>query len=242
MSYICPVCGKHYASKADYYACMSEDYKKCADEAKEETNIDLKLHLYEQDILAAANKLKEQIARYNAYAREHDKPAYTGRIEITASTRKIAHSFYPSISKDPIKVNTIPDEPVKIKRECSCEKCSCGKKEEQKAKPSNEKKSMTMNEACDLIEKVDINELLDNLDDPNYWEESGLLNACNALTGFNVTKEDVERNINKALNNPLIQFQADMLRKCSESESKPKSKKSETNLEELLNEVIGKEK
>jgi hypothetical protein len=238
MSYICPVCGKHYASKADYYACMSEDYKKCADEAKEETNIDLKLHLYEQDILAAANKLKEQIARYNAYAREHDKPAYTGRIEITASTRKIAHSFYPSISKDPIKVNTIPDEPVKIKRECSCEKCSCGKKEEQKAKPSNEKKSMTMNEAYDLIEKIDINEFLDNVDDPNYWAKSGLLNACNTLTGFNVTKEDVERNINKALNNPLIQFQADMLRKCFES----KFKKSETNLEELLNEVIGKEK
>ncbi len=240
MSYICPVCGKHYASKADLYACMSEDYKKCADEAKEETNIDLKLHLYEQDILAAANKLKEQIARYNAYAREHDKPAYTGRIEITASTRKIAHSFYPSISKDPIKVNTIPDEPVKVKRECSCEKCSCGKKEDQKTKPNNEKKSMTMNEACDFIEKIDINELLDNLDDPNYWDESGLLNACNALTGFNITKEDVEKNIDKALNNPLIQLQADMLGKCSKSKSK--SKKSETNLEELLNEALRKEK
>lgn len=99
---------------------------------------------------------------------------------------------------------------------------------------------MTMNEACDLIEKVDINELLDNLDDPNYWDESGLLNACNALTGFNITKEDVEKNIDKALNNPLIQLQADMLRKCSKSKSK--SKKSETNLEELLNEAIRKEK
>lgn len=240
MSYTCPVCGKRYASKTDLYACMSEDYKKWADEAKEETNIDLKLHLYEKDILAAANKLKEQIARYNAYAREHDKPAYTGRVEITASTRKIAHSFYPSISKDPIKVNTIPDEPVKVKRECSCEKCSCGKKEDQKTKSNNEKKSMTMNEACNLIEKIDINELLDNLDDPNYWEESGLLNACNALTGFNVTKEDVEKNIDKAFNNPLIQFQADMLRKCSKSKSK--SKISETNLEELLNEALRKEK
>ena len=85
-------------------------------------------------------------------------------------------------------------------------------------------------------EKIDINELLDNLNDPNYWIESGLLNACNTLTGLNVTKEDIERNLNKALNNPLVQFQADMLRKCS------KSKKSETNLEELLNEVFGKEK
>ena len=46
MSYICPACGKHYASKADLYTCMSKDYKKRADEAKEETNIDLKLHLY----------------------------------------------------------------------------------------------------------------------------------------------------------------------------------------------------
>lgn len=236
MSYICSVCGKHYASKSDMYACMSEDYKKQAEEAEKETSVDLKLHLYEEDILAAANKLKEQIARYNTYARENDRPAYTGRIEITAGTRKIAHSFYPSISRDPIKVNTIPDEPVKVKRECSCEKCSCGKKEEQKAKPSNEKKLMTMNEACDLIEKVDINELLDNLDDPNYWAESGLIDACNTLTGFNVTKEDVEKNIDKALKNPLIQYQADMLRKCA------KPKKSEISLEDLLNEALGKEK
>ena len=95
---------------------------------------------------------------------------------------------------------------------------------------------MTIDEACGFIEKIDINELLDNLNDPNYWIESGLLDACNALTGLNVTKEDVERNLNEALNNPLVQFQADMLRKCS------KPKKSETNLEELLNEVLGKEK
>ncbi len=233
MSYICPVCGKHYASKADLYACMSGDYKKRADEAKEETNIDLKLHLYEQDILAAANKLKEQIARYNSYARENNRPVYTGRMEITANNRKIAYSFLPSILRDPIKVSVTPDEPAKT---CSCETCSCGKKEDQKTKPNNEKKSMTIDEACDFIEKIDINELLDNLDDPNYWVESGLLNACNTLTGLNVTKEDIERNLNKALNNPLVQFQADMLRKCS------KSKKSETNLEELLNEVFGKEK
>lgn len=234
MSYICSVCGKHYASKADMYACMSEDYKKQAEEAEKETSIDLKLHLYEEDILAAANKLKEQIARYNAYAREHDKPAYTGRIEITAGNKKIAYSFFPSISRDPIKVSVIPDEPVK--KECSCENCTCGKKEKQKTKPSNEKKFMTMDEACDLIEKVDINELLDNLDDPNYWAESGLIDACNVLTGFNVTKEDVEKSIDKALKNPLIQYQVDMLRKCA------KPKKSETNLEDLLNEVLGKEK
>lgn len=236
MSYICSVCGKHYASKSDMYACMSEDYKKQAEEAEKETSVDLKLHLYEEDILAAANKLKEQIARYNTYARENDRPAYTGRIEITASTRKIAHSFYPSISRDPIKVNTIPDEPVKVKRECSCEKCSCGKKEEQKTKSNNEKKPMTMNEAYDFFEKIDVDEFLDNFDDPNYWAESGLIDACNALTGSNVTKEDVEKNINKALNSPLIQHQADMLRKYS------KPKKSETSLEDLLNEVLGKEK
>lgn len=235
MSYICPVCGKHYASKADLYACMSGDYKKRADEAKEETNIDLKLHLYEQDILAAANKLKEQIARYNSYARENSRPVYTGRMEIAANNRKIAYSFLPSILRDPIKVSVIPDEPAKT---CSCGTCSCDKKEDQKTKPNNEKKSMTIDEACDFIEKIDINELLDNLDDPNYWVKSGLLNACNALTGFNVTKEDIERNLNKALNNPLVQLQADMLRKCSKS----KSNKSETNLEELLNEVFGKEK
>ena len=233
MSYICPVCGKHYASKADLYACMSGDYKKRADEAKEETNIDLKLHLYEQDILAASNKLKEQIARYNSYARENSRPVYTGGMEITSNNRKIAYSFLPSILKDPIKVSVIPDEPAKT---CSCGTCSCDKKEDQKTKPNNEKKSMTIDEACDFIEKIDINELLDNLNDPNYWIESGLLNACNTLTGLNVTKEDIERNLNKALNNPLVQFQADMLRKCS------KSKKSETNLEELLNEVFGKEK
>lgn len=233
MSYICPVCGKHYASKADLYACMSGDYKKRADEAKEETNIDLKLHLYEQDILAAANKLKEQIARYNSYARENSRPTYTGKIEIAANDRKIAYPFLPSVLKDPIKVNVAPDESTKT---CSCGTCSCDKKEDQKTKPNNEKKSMTIDEACDFIEKIDINELLDNLDDPNYWIESGLLKACNTLTGLNVTKEDIERNLNKALNNPLVQFQADMLRKCS------KSKKSETNLEELLNEVFGKEK
>lgn len=237
MSYICPVCGKHYTSKADLYACMSEDYKKCADEAKEETNIDLKLHLYEQDILAAANKLKEQIARYNAYAKENNRPIYIGKMEITAGTRKIAFSPVTSLLRDQVKVSITPNEPIKT---CSCGTCSCGKKEDKEAKPNNEKKPMTADEACDLIEKIDINELLDNLDDPNYWDESGLLNACNAFTGFNVTKEDIERNINKALNNPLIQFQADMLRKCSESKSK--SKKSKTNLEELLNEVIGKEK
>lgn len=234
MSYICSVCGKHYTSKADMYACMSEDYKKQAEEAEKETSIDLKLHLYEEDILAVANKLKEQIARYNAYAREHDKPAYTGRIEVSAGNKKIAYSFFPSISRDPIKVSVIPDEPVK--KECSCENCTCGKKEKQKAKPSNEEKSMTMDEACDLIEKIDINELLDNLDDPNYWTESGLIDACNVLTGFNVTKEDVEKSIDKALKNPLIQYQVDMLRKCA------KPKKSETNLEDLLNEVLGKEK
>lgn len=233
MSYICPVCGKHYASKADLYACMSGDYKKRADEAKEETNIDLKLHLYEQDILAAANKLKEQIARYNSYARENSRPTYTGKIEIAANNRKIAYPFLPSVLRDPIKVSVIPDEPAKT---CSCGTCSCGENEDQKTKPNNEKKSMTIDEACDLIEKIDINELLDNLNDPNYWVESGLLNAGNALTGFNITKEDIERNLNKALNHPLVQFQADMLRKCS------KSKKSETNLEELLNEVFGKEK
>lgn len=233
MSYICPVCGKHYASKADLYACMSGDYKKRADEAKEETNIDLKLHLYEQDILAAANKLKEQIARYNSYAIENSRPTYTGRMEITANNRKIAYSFLPSILRDPIKVNVIPDEPAKT---CSCGTCSCGEKENQKTKPNNEKKSMTIDEACDFIEKIDINELLNNLDNPNYWVESGLLNAGNTLTGFNITKEDIERNLNKALNNPLVQFQTDMLRKCS------KSNKSETNLEELLNEVFGKEK
>lgn len=233
MSYICPACGKHYASKADLYACMSKDYKKRADEAKEETNIDLKLHLYEQDILAAANKLKEQIARYNSYARENSRPTYTGRIEIAANNRKIAYPFLPSVLRDPIKVSVIPDEPAKT---CSCGTCSCEKKEDQKTKPNNEKKSMTIDEACGFIEKIDINELLDNLNDPNYWIESGLLDACNALTGLNVTKEDVERNLNKALNNPLVQFQADMLRKCS------KPKKSETNLEELLNEVLGKEK
>ena len=235
MSYICPVCGKHYASKADLYACMSGDYKKRADEAKEETNIDLKLHLYEQDILAAANKLKEQIARYNSYARENSRPTYTGKIEIAANNRKIAYPFLPSVLRDPIKVSVIPDEPTKT---CSCGTCSCGENEDQKTKPNNEKKSMTIDEACDLIEKIDINELLDNLNDPNYWVESGLLNAGNTLTGFNVTKEDIEKNLNKALNNPLVQFQADMLRKCSKS----KSKKSETNLEELLNEVFGKEK
>ena len=233
MSYICPACGKHYASKADLYACMSKDYKKRADEAKEETNIDLKLHLYEQDILAAANKLKEQIARYNSYARENSRPTYTGRIEIAANNRKIAYPFLPSVLRDPIKVSVIPDEPAKT---CSCGTCSCEKKEDQKTKPNNEKKSMTIDEACGFIEKIDINELLDNLNDPNYWIESGLLDACNALTGLNVTKEDVERNLNKALNNPLVQFQADILRKCS------KPKKSETNLEELLYEVLGKEK
>lgn len=233
MSYICPVCGKHYASKADLYACMSGDYKKRADEAKEETNIDLKLHLYEQDILAAANKLKEQIARYNSYARENSRPTYTGKIEIAANNRKIAYPFLPSVLRDPIKVSVIPDEPAKT---CSCGTCSCGEKEDQKTKPNNEKKSMTIDEACDFIEKIDINELLDNLNDPKYWIESGLLNACNTLTGLNVTKEDIERNLNKALNHPLVQFQADILRKCS------KSKKSETNLKELLNEVFGKEK
>ena len=233
MSYICPVCGKHYASKADLYACMSGDYKKRADEAKEETTIDLNLNLHEQDILAAANKLKEQIARYNAYARENSRPTYTGRIEIAANNRKIAYPFLPSVLRDPIKVSVIPDESAKT---CSCGTCSCGKNEDQNTKPNNEKKSMTIDEACNFIEKIDINELLDNLDDPNYWVESGLLNACNTLTGLNLTKEDIEKNLGKAINNPLIQFQADMLRKCS------KSKKSETNLEELLNEVFGKEK
>ncbi len=233
MSYICPVCGKHYASKADLYACMSGDYKKRADEARKETNIDINLHPYEENILIAANKLKEQIARYNSYAIEYNRPPYTGRMEITANNRKIAYSFLPSILKDPIKVSVIPDEPAKT---CSCGTCSCGEKEDQKTKPNNEKKSMTIDEACDFIEKIDINELLDNLNDPKYWIESGLLNACNTLTGLNVTKEDIERNLNKALNHPLVQFQADMLRKCS------KSKKSETNLEELLNEVFGKEK
>ena len=237
MSYICPVCGKHYASKADLYACMSGDYKKRADEAKEETNIDLKLHLYEQDILAAANKLKEQIARYNSYAIENSRPTYTGRMEITANNRKIAYSFLPSILRDPIKVNVIPDEPAKT---CSCGTCSCGEKEDQKTKPNNEKKSMTIDDAYDFIEKIDVNELLDNLNDPDYWVESGLLNACNALMGFNITKEDLEKNINKVINNPLIQLQTDMLRNSFKSKSK--SKKSETSLEELLNEVFGKEK
>lgn len=235
MSYICPVCGKHYASKADLYACMSGDYKKRADEAKEETNIDLKLHLYEQDILAAANKLKEQIARYNSYAIENSRPTYTGRMEITANNRKIAYSFLPSILRDPIKVSVIPDEPAKT---CSCGTCSCGENEDQKTKPNNEKKSMTIDEACDFIEKIDVNELLDNLNDPDYWVESGLLNACNALMGFNITKEDVEKNINEVINNPLIQLQTDTLRKWYKS----KSKMYETNLEELLNEVFGKEK
>ena len=233
MSYICPVCGKHYASKADLYACMSGDYKKRADEARKETNIDLNLHPYEENILIAANKLKEQIARYNSYAIEYNIPRYTGRMEITANNRKIAYSFLPSILRDPIKVSVIPDEPAKT---CSCGTCSCGKKEDQKTKPNDEKKSMTIDDAYDFIEKIDVNELLDNLNDPDYWVESGLLNACNTLTGFNVTKEDIERNLNKALNHPLVQFQADMLRKCS------KPKKSETNLEELLNEVFGKEK
>lgn len=235
MSYICPVCGKHYASKADLYACMSGDYKKRADEAKEETNIDLKLHLYEQDILAAANKLKEQIARYNSYAIENSRPTYTGRMEITANNRKIAYSFLPSILRDPIKVNVIPDEPAKT---CSCEACSCGEKEDQKDKSNNEKKSMTIDDAYDFIEKIDVNELLDNLNDPDYWVESGLLNACNALMGFNITKEDVEKNINEVINNPLIQLQTNTLRKWYKS----KSKMYETNLEELLNEVFGKEK
>ena len=233
MSYICPVCGKHYASKADLYACMSGDYKKRADEARKETNIDLNLHPYEENILIAANKLKEQIARYNSYAIEYNIPRYTGRMEITANNRKIAYSFLPSILRDPIKVSVIPDEPAKT---CSCGTCSCGKKEDQKTKPNNEKKSMTIDDAYDFIEKIDVNELLDNLNDPDYWVESGLLNACNTLTGFNVTKEDIERNLNKALNHPLVQFQADMLRKCS------KSKESETNLGELVNEVFGKEK
>ena len=237
MNYICPVCGKHYSSKADLYACMSGDYKKRADEAREETNIDLKLHRYEQDILTAANKLKEQIAHYNSYAIECNRPTYTGRMEITANNRKIAYSFLPSVLKDPIKVNVTLDESTKT---CSCGTCSCGKKEDQKAKPNNEKKSMTIDEACDFIEKIDINELLDNLNDPDYWVESGLLNACNTLTGLNVTKEDVEKNINKVINNPLIQLQTDMLR--NSFKSKPKSKKSETNLEELLNEVLRKEK
>lgn len=235
MSYICPVCGKHYASKADLYACMSGDYKKRADEAKEETNIDLKLHLYEQDILAAANKLKEQIARYNSYAIENSRPTYTGRMEITANNRKIAYSFLPSILRDPIKVNVIPDESAKT---CSCGTCSCGEKENQKAKSNNEKKSMTIDDAYDFIEKINVNELLDNLNDPDYWVESGLLNACNALMGFNITKEDVEKNINEVINNPLIQLQTDTLRKWYKS----KSKMYETNLEELLNEVFGKEK
>lgn len=235
MSYICPVCGKHYASKADLYACMSGDYKKRADEAKEETNIDLKLHLYEQDILAAANKLKEQIARYNSYAIENSRPTYTGRMEITANNRKIAYSFLPSVLKDSIKVNVTPDEPTKT---CSCGTCSCGEKEDQKAKSNNEKKSMTIDDAYDFIEKIDVNELLDNLNDPDYWVESGLLNACNALMGFNITKEDVEKNINEVINNPLIQLQTDTLRKWYKS----KSKMYETNLEELLNEVLGKEK
>lgn len=235
MSYICPVCGKHYASKADLYACMSGDYKKRADEAKEETNIDLKLHLYEQDILAAANKLKEQIARYNSYARENSRPTYTGKIEIAANNRKIAYPFLPSVLKDSIKVNVTPDEPTKT---CSCGIYSCGKNEDQKTKPNNEKKSMTIDEAYGFIEKIDINELLDNLNDPKYWVESGLLNACNTLTGLNLTKEDIEKNLGKAINNPLIQFQTDMLKKWSKS----KSEMYETNLEELLNEVFGKEK
>ena len=234
MNYICPVCGKHYSSKADLYACMSGDYKKRADEAREETNIDLKLHRYEQDILTAANKLKEQIASYNSYAIECNRPTYTGRMEITANNRKIAYSFLPSALKDPIEVNVAPDESTKT---CSCGTCSCGKKEDQKSKP---KKTMTIDDACDFIEKIDVNELLDNLDDPNYWVESGLLNACNALMGFNITKEDVEKNINKVINNPLIQLQTDMLRNSFKSKSK--SKKSETNLEELLNEVLRKEK
>lgn len=234
MSYICSVCGKHYTSKSDMYACMSEDYKKQAEEAEKETSVDLKLHLYEEDILAAANKLKEQITRYNAYARENDRPAYTGRIEVSAGNKKIAYSFFPSISRDPIKVSVIPDEPVK--KECSCENCTCGKKEEKKAKPSNKKKPMTMNEAYNFFEKIDVDEFLDNFDDPNYWVESGLIDACNVLTGSNITKEDAEKNINKALNSPLIQYQVDMLKKYS------KPKKSETSLEDLLNEVLGKEK
>lgn len=235
MSYICPACGKHYASKADLYACMSKDYKKRADEAKEETTIDLNLNLHEQDILAAANKLKEHIARYNSYAIEHNRPTYTGRMEITANNRKIAYSFLPSVLKDSIKVNVTPDEPTKT---CSCGTCSCGEKEDQKAKSNNEKKSMTIDDAYDFIEKIDVNELLDNLNDPDYWVESGLLNACNALMGFNITKEDVEKNINEVINNPLIQLQTDTLRKWYKS----KSKMYETNLEELLNEVFGKEK
>ena len=242
MSYICSVCGKHYASKADMYACMSEDYKKQAAEAEKETNVDLKLHLYEEDILAAANKLKEQIARYNAYAREHNKSAYKGKVDIANGTRKIACSFFPSISRDPIKVDIIPDKPVTTSVPCGTGTgtgtgtCTCGKKEEQKTKPSNEKKSMTMDEVYDFFEKIDIDEFLDNFDDPNYWIESGLIDACNVLTGSNVTKEDVEKNINKALNSPLIQYQADMLKKYS------KPKKFEISLEDLLNEALGKEK
>lgn len=236
-NYICSVCGKHYSSKADMYACMSEDYKKEAEEAKKETSIDLKLYLYEGDILAAANKLKEQIARYNVYARENDRPAYTGRIEVSAGSKKIAYSFFPSISRDPIKVSVIPDEP--IKRKCSCGNCSCGKKEEKeekKAMSAAGKKPMTIKAAHDLISDIDINELLDNLDDPDYWAETGLLDACNALSGFNVTKEDIEKNIDRALNDPLIKFQSDMLRKTAEAEkSTPKT------LEELLNEALEKE-
>ena len=137
--------------------------------------------------------------------------------------------------KDSIKVNVTPDEPTKT---CSCGTCSCGEKEDQKTKSNNEKKSMTIDDAYDFIEKIDVNELLDNLNDPDYWVESGLLNACNALMGFNITKEDVEKNINEVINNPLIQFQTDTLRKWYKS----KSKMYETNLEELLNEVLGKEK
>ena len=186
--------------------------------------------------LAAANKLKEQIARYNAYAREHNKSVYKGKVDIANGTRRIACSFFPSISRDPIKVDIIPDKPVTTSVPCgtgTCT-CTCGKKEEQKTKPSTGKKPMTMNEVYDFFEKIDIDEFLDNFDDPNYWAESGLIDACNVLTGSNVTKEDVEKNINKALNSPLIQHQADMLKKYS--------KKSEISLEDLLNEALGKEK
>lgn len=192
--YTCSICGKKFAKAADMYQCMAEDCKKKITEAKQAEDIDTRLCAYEDNILVAANKLKDAIANYNNYARHNSRETYKGRLEISTDTRKIAQSFISTPTIQSIKLRqfllNLPPRTC-----CSCKSCTCDKEKE-------------------------VTE--DSIHDIDYWKSKGIVDEVvkfGKLLGVPMTKEEALEGLESALKDPTIQEQIDDILNSTSPES-----------------------
>lgn len=182
--YTCSICGKKFAKVIDMYQCMAEDCKKKITEAKQAEDIDTRLLANEENIAVAANRLKDAINKYNAYARPNGRETYKGSLEISTGTKKIAQSFYSAPTTQRIMAETISSESTP--KVCSCKSCTCDKRKDEITKES--------------------------IYDIDYWKSKGIVDNLvkfSKMLGISLTQEEALDGLEKALKDPTIQEQID---------------------------------